>query len=202
MIADQKGGRPAGHRAGRSDLLLHPGLVARLEAPELWRRRPQPLAARGGDRRAHADRQRGLRRARAARSIPAWSPDSRWIAYTKRLDNQYNAIYVYDVEDGSRHAITDGLSDCRSPAWDAGGKYLYFLASTDYGLNVGWLDMTNYDHEVNSTIYAAVLAADEPSPLEPESDEEEVDGEDERDDEGEDGGNDDGDEERRGSGRW
>ena len=107
---------------------------------------------------------------------PAWSPDSKWIAYTRRLDNQFNAIHVYGVEDGSRQAITDGLSDSRSPAWDAGGKYLYFMASTDYGVNVGWLDMTRYPQEVNSAIYAAVLAADEPSPLEPESDEEEVDG--------------------------
>ena len=115
---------------------------------------------------------------------PAWSPDSRWIAYTKRLDNQFNAIYVYGLEDGKRHAVTDGLSDSRSPSWDAGGKYLYFMASTDFGVNVGWLDMTRYPHEVNSAIYAAVLAADEPSPLEPESDEEEIE-EDGDDEEGE-----------------
>jgi tricorn protease len=109
---------------------------------------------------------------------PAWSPDSRWIAYTKRLDNMFNAVFVYNVEDGSRQAITDGLSDSRSPAWDAGGKYLYFLASTDFGLNVGWLEMARLDHPVHHAIYAAVLAADEPSPLEPESDEEEVEEED------------------------
>ncbi len=117
---------------------------------------------------------------------PAWSPDSKWIAYTKRLDNLFNAVYVYSVEDGTRHAITDGLSDSRSPAWDAGGKYLYFLASTDFGLNVGWLEMARLDHPVNHAVYAAVLAADEPSPLEPESDEEEVDeddGEGDEDDE-------------------
>ena len=109
---------------------------------------------------------------------PAWSPDSRWIAYTRRLPSQFAAIFVYDVETGERHAVTDGLSDSRAPAWDAGGKYLYFLASTDYGINVGWLDMSNYDRPVTRAVYAAVLAADEPSPLEPESDEEEVDGED------------------------
>ena len=31
------------------------------------------------------------------------------------------------------HQVTDGLSDAISPAFDAGGKYLYFLASTNYG---------------------------------------------------------------------
>ena len=130
---------------------------------------------------------------------PAWSPDSRWIAYTKRLDNLFNAIFVYNLEDGSRHAVTDGLSDSRSPAWDAGGKYLYFLASTDFGLNVGWLEMTRLDHPVNRAVYAAVLAADEPSPLEPESDEEEVDDDEDGDDEeGEDEEDDDEDGEENG----
>ncbi|MDX1502939.1 MAG: PDZ domain-containing protein [Thermoanaerobaculia bacterium] len=115
---------------------------------------------------------------------PEWSPDSRWIAYTKRLDNQYNAVWVYSVEDDTRHPVTDGLSDSRAPAWDASGKYLYLLASTDFGLNVGWLDMTSYQRPVTRAVYAVVLAADEPSPLLPESDEEEVaDEEDEGDEE-------------------
>ena len=105
---------------------------------------------------------------------PEWSPDSKWIAYTKRLDNHYNAIRVYSMETGKTHAITDGLSDSRSPAWDKSGKYLYFLASTDFGLNVGWLDMTSYQRPVTRAIYLAVLDAEEPSPLLPESDDEEI----------------------------
>ena len=105
---------------------------------------------------------------------PEWSPDSKWIAYTKRLDNHYNAIWVYSIESGKTHAITDGLSDSRSPGWDKSGKYLYFLASTDFGLNVGWLDMTSYQRPVTRAIYLAVLDSVEPSPLLPESDDEEV----------------------------
>ena len=56
--------------------------------------------------------------------------------------------------------------------WDASGKYLYFLASTDYGLNTGWLDMTSYDRPVTRALYLALLPADEPSPFLPRSDEE------------------------------
>jgi len=108
---------------------------------------------------------------------PAWSPDSKWIAYAKRLDNQYHAVMVYSVDDNRVTQLTDGMSDAVSPAWDAGGKYLYFLASTDFGLSVGWLDMTSYDRPVERGIYLAVLAADEASPLLPESDEEEANGE-------------------------
>jgi len=103
---------------------------------------------------------------------PVWSPDSRWIAYVRLGDNQYHAIWVYSLADGSTHRITDGMADCRAPAWDRDGKYLYFLGSTDYGLNVGWLDMGNFDHPVTSEVYLTVLAADENSPLTPRSDDE------------------------------
>ncbi|GMQ82236.1 MAG: S41 family peptidase [Rhodothermia bacterium] len=105
---------------------------------------------------------------------PEWSPDSKWIAYTKRLTNEYNAIFVYSVEEEMSYQLTDGMSDNISPAWDAGGKYLYFLGSTDFGLNVGWLDMTSYNIPLNRSIYLAVLSKDEPSPFPPESDDEEI----------------------------
>lgn len=105
---------------------------------------------------------------------PEWAPDSKWIAYAKRLTNEYSAIFVYSMEQAKSFQITDGMSDCQTPAWDASGKYIYFTASTNYGLNVGWLDMSSYDHIVNRAIYMAVLSKDDPSPLEPESDDETV----------------------------
>jgi tricorn protease len=117
---------------------------------------------------------------------PEWSPDSKWIAYSKRLKNQYNAVFVYSLESGESTRITDGMSNAHSPAWDRGGKYLYFMASTDYGLNVGWLDLSRINHPENSAIYLAVLSREEPSPLAPESDDEEV----EEDEEGEQKGDD------------
>jgi len=103
---------------------------------------------------------------------PVWSPDSRWIAYARRLDNQLRAIFVYDTQTGEAHQMTDGMSDAITPVWDADGTYLYFLASTDYGLNTGWLDMTSYDRPVTRTLYVTLLAEDEPSPFLPKSDEE------------------------------
>ena len=103
---------------------------------------------------------------------PTWSPDSRWIAYVKHLNSLYKAIVVYNIETGQSKQVTDGLADTQWPAWDASGKYLWFLASTDYGLKSQWLDMSNYDHEENFAVYLAVLSKSEPSPLLPESDEE------------------------------
>lgn len=103
-----------------------------------------------------------------------WSPDSEWIAYSKRLKNQLHAIFAYSLKDGKSYQLTDGLSDAVSPAFDKSGKYLYFLASTNYALNTGWLDMTSYERPFTRGVYLMVLSSEDPSPLLPESDEEEV----------------------------
>ncbi len=105
---------------------------------------------------------------------PVWSPDSKWIAYAQIQNNQFKAIKVYSLETGSTKQITDGLSDAIDPQWDESGKYLYFLASTDYALATGWLDMSSYNYPVNRALYIAVLSKDAPSPFEPKSDDEPV----------------------------
>ncbi len=103
---------------------------------------------------------------------PSWSPDSRWIVYTKQLPSHMRAVFVYSLETGKTHQITDGLSDARFAAFDKNGKYLYFTASTDVGPTTGWLDMSSMHRPVTRSVYVVVLAKDEPSPLRPESDEE------------------------------
>jgi tricorn protease len=102
---------------------------------------------------------------------PVWSPDSKWVAYSSRLRSLYHAIFVSNVETGETKQVTDGLADAVWPAWDASGKYLWFLASTDFGLRSQWLDMTSYDHIPTFGLYFAVLHKSDPSPLLPESDE-------------------------------
>ena len=104
----------------------------------------------------------------------AWSPDSRWIAYAKRLPSQLHALSVYDMTTKRATQITDGLSDAVNPAWDRNGKYLYWLASTDFGLNTGWLEMDSFDRPVTRSLYLAVLKKGDPSPFLPQSDEEQA----------------------------
>jgi tricorn protease len=108
-----------------------------------------------------------------ARSLdPVWSPDSRWLAYTKQLRNHLHAVFIYSLEQRQTHQVTDGMSDALFAAFDKEGKYLYFTASTDIGLNTGWLDMSSLNRPVTRSVYVAVLREDLPSPLAPESDEE------------------------------
>ena len=102
---------------------------------------------------------------------PVWSPDSKWIAYSSRLKSLYHAIFIANAETGETKQATDSLADAVWPAWDASGKYLWFLASTDFGLASQWLDMTSYDRQETFGLYLAVLKKAEPSPLLPESDE-------------------------------
>ena len=103
---------------------------------------------------------------------PVWSPDGKYIAYTKRQLNQLRAVFIHDVEAGRSHRVTDGMTDSTFAAWSRDGKHLFFAASTNYGLNTGWLDMSSYERPVKRALYCVVLAKDAPSPLAPESDEE------------------------------
>jgi len=102
---------------------------------------------------------------------PVWSPDSKWVAYSSRLKSLFHAIFISNVETGESQQVTDAMADSVWPAWDASGKYLWFFASTDFGLRSQWLDMTSYDHDETFGLYLAVLKKGDPSPLLPESDE-------------------------------
>jgi tricorn protease len=103
---------------------------------------------------------------------PAWSPDGKWLAYTKQLKNHLRAVFLYSLETGKAHQVTDGMSDARFALFDRNGKYLYFTASTDIGPSTGWLDLSSFNRPVTRSVYLVVLAKDQPSPLAPESDEE------------------------------
>ena len=102
---------------------------------------------------------------------PVWSPDSKFVAYSSRLRSMYHAIFVANVDTGESKQVTDTLADAIWPAWDASGKYLWFLASTDFGLGSQWLDMTSYPYNETFGLYFAILKKGEPTPLLPESDE-------------------------------
>ena len=103
-----------------------------------------------------------------------WSPDSKWLTYTRFLPSHQHAVFVYSLETGKESQITDGTADARYPVFDRNGKTLYFTASTDLGLSVGWLDLSSYQHPLTRSVYAVVLKKGDASPVEPQSDEEKV----------------------------
>ena len=114
-----------------------------------------------------------------------WSPDSKWLAYSKTYPNNLQRVVVWSLDTGEATPLTDGMADAESPAWDRDGKHLYFLASTDVALGSGWANTSRMGADPTYGAYVAVLQADDPTPFVLESDEEEVEeaGDDGEDDE-------------------
>ena len=104
----------------------------------------------------------------------AWSPDSKWIAYQRDLDNQLNAIFLYSLETKKFTQVTDGMSDATNPVFDPNGKYLYFLESTNDGPSRAGIDLSSLDRAQTTAPYVVVLSKDGASPVPPESDDEKI----------------------------
>jgi len=102
-----------------------------------------------------------------------WSPDSKWLTYTLQELSHLRSVYTYSLETGQSYRITDGMSDSFSPVFDKNGKYLYLLASTDSGPEADG-SLLSLARPLTAGAYVVVLRKDLPSPLAPESDEEEA----------------------------
>ncbi|GAP68939.1 uncharacterized N-terminal domain of tricorn protease [Bacteroidales bacterium 6E] len=112
-----------------------------------------------------------------------WSPDSKWLAYSKAGSNGFRTIMVWSVEKQAANSLTDPFADSFSPAWDADGLRLYFLASTEWALSSGWANTSSQTSNPEYNAYLINLKKDEPSPFKPKSDEETVKEEEKKSDE-------------------
>ncbi len=99
----------------------------------------------------------------------AWSPDSRWLAYEKDMDNRHSAIYMFDTKEAKMHPVTSGYYSDSDPAFDPEGKYLYFLTNNTFA--PVYSDMDNTFIYPNSTRLALITLQDTlVSPLSPKND--------------------------------
>ncbi len=99
----------------------------------------------------------------------SWSPDSRWMAYSRDLDNRHDAVFIFDTREGKTRQVTAGFYGDTQPAFDPDGKYLYLLSICEFNPLYGDQDATFA--YANSTKVAAVpLRTDVPSPLAPKND--------------------------------
>jgi len=106
----------------------------------------------------------------------AWSPDSRFIAYSKMNQDLLYQVHVYALDDGGRQRVSNGEFNDFNPAFTRDGKHLLFVSNRRF-------DPTFCDFEWEMVykkvagIYALTLHRDGPSILPFESDEEELEGE-------------------------
>jgi tricorn protease len=95
----------------------------------------------------------------------AWSPDSRWIAYTRNTPAYLQRLWIYSLEGERSHPVTDGMSDVSEPVFDAGGRHLWFAAATDAGPVRDWFSQSSLGRTATQRLYLAVLRRGDPSPL-------------------------------------
>ena len=103
----------------------------------------------------------------------AWSPDSKWIAYTRPEEKSMSKIYLYSVATGKTQEVTDGWYEAGSPAFGAKGKYLFFTSDRDFNPIYSWTEW-NHAYQDMERIYLVTLAKDVQSPFHPKSDEVEI----------------------------
>jgi tricorn protease len=100
----------------------------------------------------------------------AWSPDSKWITYTKNSNNRFQQIYIYSLGQKKSFPVTENWYHAFSGTFSADGKYLFFVSSRDFnpdfsnvGSTISYSDMNN--------IYFVTLSKDTPSLFRLKSDE-------------------------------
>ena len=115
-------------------------------------------AARRIDKMDHTDGESSFQ--------PAWSPDSRWLAYAKFIFQRVCSITVYSFDTGKTFTVTSPHIDSQQPIFDNNGKYLYFVGGNRTGL-VQSQGMSGFPFrgQVGRRLYAVVLNANDQSPL-------------------------------------
>ncbi len=96
----------------------------------------------------------------------AFSPDSRWLAFSKHLPNQLTALFIYDVDSGHLHQVSRGDFNDSQPVFSQNGKYLFFVSARLVNPV-----MSSYNFGASGVVpdglYVTTLQATTPSPFAP-----------------------------------
>ena len=103
-----------------------------------------------------------------------WSPDSKWLSYSKTSPNNFKRIYIWSSETNKTQPVTNELAHSVSPSWDLDGKHLYFISTTNLALGSGWANTSSMMSDPQFNAYVINLSKEDPSPFELKSDEEEI----------------------------
>ncbi len=103
----------------------------------------------------------------------AWSADSQWLVYTKKMETGQGAIMIYDAVKHKIHQVTSGYYADFMPVFDPDGEHLFFYSNRTFRPVYGDMDDT-WVYPNATDIFALTLRKDVKSPLAPRTDEEEV----------------------------
>jgi len=103
----------------------------------------------------------------------SWSHDSKWITFTRELDNANSAVFVFNLDNKKLNQVTSGYYNDNYPVFSADGKYLFYL--TNRNLQAVYSDLDDTWIYPNSTVIASIgLTKDTPSLLEVKNDKVEI----------------------------
>ena len=103
----------------------------------------------------------------------AWSPDSKWIVYSKNSDNRFQQIFLYSLGQKKSCPVTENWYNSFNGSFSADGKYLFFVSSRDFNPDFSNIEST-ISYSNMSSIYFVSLYKDVPSLFKPKSDEVEL----------------------------
>ncbi|WP_455638638.1 S41 family peptidase [Parabacteroides sp.] len=93
-----------------------------------------------------------------------FSPDSRWLTYSRPASNEHSIVYVYNIADKKEYPVTDKWYDSSNPVFSNDGKYLIFSSARDFNPTYGSLEWNHVYNNMNG-VYLALLSQDTPSPF-------------------------------------
>ncbi len=100
----------------------------------------------------------------------AWSPDSRWITYSKAETEGMARVYLYSIADKKSTPVTDSWYASTQPVFSRDGKYLFFTSNRDFNPIYSWTEW-NHAYQDMERIYLITLSKDTESPFKPVNDE-------------------------------
>jgi tricorn protease len=100
----------------------------------------------------------------------SWSPDSKWVVYSKPDKMSETKIYLYELSSNKKTAVTDGWYDCGNPSFSSDGKYLFFTSNRDFNPTYSWTEW-NHSYSDMTKVYFLTLSKETKSPFEPINDE-------------------------------
>ena len=96
----------------------------------------------------------------------AYSPDSKWLTYTKSAENDMSVVYVYNIASKKEYPVTEQWYSSSAPVFSTDGKYLIFTSARDFNSTYSQTEWNHVYTRMNG-VYMAMLAEDTPSPLLP-----------------------------------
>ena len=93
-----------------------------------------------------------------------WSPDSRWLTYSRPTGDANSAIFLYDAKNAKLTRATTGYLNDNQPVFDPDGRYLFYASDREFAPVYGNFD-NSWTYPNPTRLVAVPLRKDVPSPL-------------------------------------